>query len=163
MMVRTRLADAHRHAVPRRPLQRHSLLLAALFVATAELGGIARAECTPSAACEAAGTCEACSFRGVCSPAGLCVCDDGWGNHPCSNRAYNLQTACANAGETWTPTTHANVICNYCASPPSTVRNSVDSRCGLTDSRLVAQGSGGPHPCCSASILSPENRVILAA
>jgi hypothetical protein len=88
MMVRTRLgnADAHRHAVPRRPLQRHALLFAALFVATVELGGIARAECTPSADCETAGSCAACSFRGVCSPAGLCVCDGGWGNHPDGSR-----------------------------------------------------------------------------
>jgi hypothetical protein len=118
-MVRTRLADAHHHAVPRRPLQRRSLLFAASFIA--ELGGTARAQCTPSADCETAGSCAACSFRGVCSAAGLCVCDRGWGNHPCSNRCTGcgIQSMCVNAENNgrWTPTTHANVICDHCASP----------------------------------------------
>ena len=106
---------AKRLTVPTQMEQRLAFLAAAvLFLGFA---GLARAECTPSTECEMAGSCAACSFRGVCSPAGLCVCDRGWGTYPCSDRTTTTQTNCVNAGETWAPATHDNVICDHCASP----------------------------------------------
>ena len=106
---------------PTQMKQRSSFLAAAVLLLG--LAGVAHAECTPSADCETAGSCAACSFRGVCSAAGLCVCDRGWGTHPCSNRCSTcgIQSMCVNAENNgrWTPTTHANVICDYCASPRS--------------------------------------------
>jgi hypothetical protein len=131
------------------------------------LAGVAHAECTPSADCETAGSCADCSFRGVCSPAGLCVCDRGWGKHPCSDRVSGLQSQCVNAGESWTPATYANVICDHCASPrPSDpLRGTLWILALRSNSQPVwrAQGSGMPHPCYSESILSLENKMILAA
>jgi len=67
------------------------------------------------------------SFRGVCGSDGNCVCESGWGNYACSvstvdsstgnSRYYLRRQDCEADGGVWTPTTHANLRCDFCALP----------------------------------------------